>query len=250
MSVRPEYHNLSLKYPGGKSKVAKKIIEEFPPHTKYVEPFSGVAHVFFQKTKADSNVLNDTNRELIRFFRDIKGKKVCCDLSGNREKFNRIRAKNSKSICDQIYLNKASYGGHLSFGAKPFYGNDKKLEERGQYCVDGSKLKGVTLTTDDYKTTIKKHDSKDTLFYLDPPYMKANAKECLYGKDNCQVRPEEVASVVKKIKGTAIVSYDDHPQVRKAFKDCKVRTITLPYAFAKNKNKKLKGDTKELLIKC
>jgi DNA adenine methylase len=125
--------------------------------------------------------------------------------------------------------------------------NDHK--EHRQICVDGTKLSKASITNEDYKTSIKKHDGKDVLFYIDPPYVGANKnKECLYKKGYCDVEPSEVASVVKGIKGKAIVSYDDHPEVRKAFKGFKMSKIELPYSFARNKQKEVKGKTKELLI--
>ena len=75
------YKPISIIYPGGKSKVAKTIINQMPPHEKYVEPFAGAAHVFFKKPKAKKNVLNDINKNLIRFFKEIKDNKICCDIS-------------------------------------------------------------------------------------------------------------------------------------------------------------------------
>jgi len=87
------------------------------------------------------------------------------------------------------------------------------------------------------------------LFYVDPPYIKANEKDCMYGKNMCDVTPQEVASEVKKIKGKAIISYDDHPEVRKAFKTFKIEKLTVPYTLARAKDGKSQGKKKELLIK-
>jgi len=70
----------------------------------------------------------------------------------------------------------------------------------------------------------------------------------LYGKNMCEVKPADVANSVRNIKGKAIISYDDHPEVRKAFKGFKMSKIELPYSFARNKQKEVKGKTEELLI--
>jgi len=228
--------------------VAKKIVDEMPPHKVYVEPFAGAGHVFFQKPKAEVNVLNDANHELIQFFKDIKGKKLCCNIGSDKEKFLSLRNKSNKSACEKIYVNKNSFGGYRTFTDGATYGYVKK--PLGQLeCIDGNKLSGVHLESKDFRETIKQHDSKDTLFYVDPPYVKANEKECLYGKGFCGVTPKDVADSVKNVKGKVIVSYDDHPDVRKAFHDFKIKKIDLQYQFARDKNLKHKGKTKELLIK-
>lgn len=242
-----KYKNPSLGYPGGKSKVAKKIIEKMPPHNTYVEPFAGASHVFFKKPKAEKNVLNDVNKSLMNFFKDIKGKKICCRVKDSRKEFEHIKHKSSKSPCDVIYLNRTSYGSRNVFG-NPGYANRKKKIDR-EICINGSKLDGVNLETRDFREVMKKHDSKDTFFYIDPPYVKANEKSCLYGKGKCDVTPSEVAKSVRGLKGKAMVSYDDQPSVRKAFKGFKIDKITLPYTFARSgKDKRIKGKKQELLI--
>lgn len=244
-----KYRYPSIAYPGGKSKVAKKIIAEMPPHSVYVEPFAGAAHVFFHKIKVDKNVLNDLNRELIGFFKDVKNKKICCDTSASKKRFERIKNKRNKTVCDYVYLNKNAYGGKGTFEGNPSYGHLEVKNPAGKkFCIDGYRLDKVKLTTKDFKESIRENDSKDTLFYVDPPYVKANKKECLYGKGKCSVSPEEVAKSLRKIKGKAIISYDDHPDVRKAFKGFNISKITLPYTFAKEKGK-IKGKKQELLIK-
>lgn len=234
-------------YPGGKSKVAKKIVEQMPPHSTFVEPFAGAAHVFFKKPKAEKNVLNDLNRGLINFFKEIQGKKLCCKVKDSRNEFERIKNKSSKSPCDVIYLNRTSYGSRNIF-SDPGYANRKKKIDT-EICVDGSKLEDVKLETKDFREVMRKHDSKDTFFYIDPPYVQANEKSCLYGEDKCKVTPKDVADVTRKLKGKAIVSYDDHPSVREAFKGFKIEKITLPYTLARSgKDKKIKGRKQELLI--
>lgn len=250
--MKTKYKYPSLGYPGGKSKIAKKIIAKMPPHKVYVEPFAGASHVFFKKPKAEKNVLNDKNKELIRFFQIVKNKKFCCKIEDNENKHLRINSKKLKSPCDYIYLNKTSYSSK-SFSGKPAYSYDHRYDRRNAegrtICIDGFKLNHVILQSQDFRSAIKQNDSRDTLFYIDPPYVKANEKSCLYGKGFCSVTPEHVAQAVRKIKGKALISYDDHPEVRKAFRGFKFEHIVLPYSLAKDKDGKVKGKTKELLIR-
>ena len=54
---------------GGKSRLAKIIIDCFPSHTCYVEAFAGGAQVFFHKQPSKVEVLNDLDGELVNFYR-------------------------------------------------------------------------------------------------------------------------------------------------------------------------------------
>lgn len=243
-----QYKQPSIGYPGGKSKIAKQIIAKMPPHKVYVEPFAGAAHVFFQKPKAPKNVLNDKNKELVKFLNSVKDERLCCKIRDTtKEKFIKVARKQTWSPCDYLYLNRTSFGSKTTAGGRITYAERKKKLNQTT-CIDGSKLHNVTITSHDFRPVIRKYDSKSTLFYIDPPYVKANEKACLYGKKMCDVTPQEVASAVRKIEGKAIVSYDDHPDVRQAFKGFRIEKITIPYSLAK-KSEKTKGKTKELLIK-
>src|ERR1035437_6874344 len=56
-------------YIGGKRALANRIIEIFPEHKTYVEPFAGGAQVFFRKSPSKVEVLNDLDREIVNFYR-------------------------------------------------------------------------------------------------------------------------------------------------------------------------------------
>ena len=61
-----------LTYYGGKQQLAATILKLIPEHTSYVEPFIGGAAVFFAKEPSESEVINDTNGELINFYEVLK----------------------------------------------------------------------------------------------------------------------------------------------------------------------------------
>ena len=61
-----------ISYYGGKQKLATKILSLIPQHTLYAEPFLGGAAVFFSKGPSEIEVLNDTNRELINFYKVVQ----------------------------------------------------------------------------------------------------------------------------------------------------------------------------------
>ena len=61
-----------LKWPGAKWRIADRIIQEFPAHNVYVEPFFGSGAVFFRKTPSETETINDIDGEVINLFRVIR----------------------------------------------------------------------------------------------------------------------------------------------------------------------------------
>lgn len=57
---------------GGKSKMAKTIMEYFQAHKTYVEPFGGAAHVLAQKQPSKNEVYNDLNGDAVNFFMQVR----------------------------------------------------------------------------------------------------------------------------------------------------------------------------------
>lgn len=103
------------------------------------------------------------------------------------------------------------------------------------------KLKNTTILNKDFESVMKKYDSKDTFHYLDPPYV---GTEKVY-KENKNISPERVCNVAKKMKGDVMISYNSHPQVRKACKGLKISKIDTRYTLSADSNNK---KSNELLI--
>ena len=84
---RKEVNHLSastspLPYTGNKSCIVNTILTVMPKHSVYIEPCMGSAEVFFRKPKAEREILNDYNGDLVNLFRTIQSNKKLVFLIG------------------------------------------------------------------------------------------------------------------------------------------------------------------------
>lgn len=61
-----------LHYPGGKARLAPRIIALMAPHRVYLEAYSGTASVLFAKPRAPFEVINDIDRVLVTTLRVVR----------------------------------------------------------------------------------------------------------------------------------------------------------------------------------
>lgn len=233
---------------GGKTQLAPKIINNAPRHKTYVEPFVGGGAVYLKKPLAQRNVINDKDKDVATVFKSLKQGKGFkkCDMTPSKERFERIKKKKNKSACDVAYLNKLSFGsGMKTFATKKYKGKGHKetgVTYQNAHAEDyKEKLKSTTILNQDFARVMETYDSSSTFHYLDPPYV---GTEKVY-KENKDISPERVCKVAKKMKGKVMISYNDHPEVRKHCKGLKISKTNTRYTLSSNDNNK---QAKEVLI--
>lgn len=60
---------------GNKQAIAHKIIQHFPDHKIYIEPFFGAGGMFFNKPKAKYNIVNDLDSDVFNLFQVVMNQK-------------------------------------------------------------------------------------------------------------------------------------------------------------------------------
>lgn len=167
-------------------------------------------------------------------------------VNQSRNHFKYIKALDIKHLTDIerafrfYYLLRASFGGMAQS-----YGADKTRAAR--YNLDNHKkdlahtvnrLRRVAMENLDFEEFIKRYDSKDTLFYLDPPYYGC---ENDYGKELFKRADfERLRTTLDNIQGKFILSLNDLPPVREIFKGYYIKEVELLYTVTKGAPKKAK----------
>lgn len=211
---------------GGKSKLADRLIQKFPEHKTYVEPFVGGGSVYFKKPPSEIEVINDKDVDVMNIYKDIRKVDTMSDVNFSplRSKFNRLKNqtkfKNEKDrLYRNLYLSLNSFRGNRSSYIGEKMEKDKRYKNHGQKftkqnLLDGYKnrLKDTKIHSQDYQQIVKKYDSPDTFIYLDPPYSRA-ASNRDYKEVGVQL--EDICQFLKTIKGKFMMSYDSEIDVKK-----------------------------------
>jgi DNA adenine methylase len=209
-----------LTYYGGKQQLAQTIIKLIPAHKVYCEPFVGGAAIFFTKKPSASEIINDTNGELINFYevaqRDFPAleKEVAISLHSrkqfkhaeviyaNPEMFDRVK----RAWAIWVLAN-CSYGAMLdssfAYDAKGQRTRVFKVK-REAFTIDiAIRLQNTQIECCDALRIIKSRDSKDTFFYLDPPYVGADQG---HYDGYTQHDFDALLSILTQIKGRFLLS--------------------------------------------
>jgi site-specific DNA-adenine methylase len=209
--------------PAEKRRVAEKLIQMFPKHNRYVEPFAGSATVFFTKDPVGFEILNDADKEIAEAFRLVKSA-TAQDL----EAIGRLEWRSSKEVFDEVKKLKAKtnveklyrfmYLTHFS------YKNDRRSFNAGHMggvskiaaraSVFQARLRNAKICNEDATRIIDEYDSGSTFFFFDPPYAGYDA-----GVGEKSFDEDAFAERLKKIKGKFLLTYGSKGRLRQLVKE-------------------------------
>lgn len=234
---------------GGKFRLSKRIINKIEQiqHKIYAEPFVGMGGIFLRRTQIPkAEIINDINGELVNLYRIVRRYpntlyKETEFMFASRQEFERLLKTQPETLTDIeraarfLYLQNQAFGGKVtgqSFGVsidRPARFDFVKLNDRIRAV--GERLASVTIERQDFETFIKRYDTKDTLFYLDPPYW---GNETDYGKGVfTRADFERLRDCLTGIKGRFILSLNDTPQVKELFKNFTIEQTDVTYSISK-----------------
>jgi DNA adenine methylase len=181
-----------LRWHGGKWKLAPWLIDHFPPHKVYVEPFGGAASVLIRKERSYAEVYNDLDDEVVNLFRVLRSEDTAAQLveALRLTPFARGEFEGSYFLTDDLVDNARkfiarSFMGFGSNGHNPkrktgFRHNSNRsgttpARDWANYpdCLGliVERLRGVVVDNRDACEVMSAHDEQRTLHYVDPPYL-------------------------------------------------------------------------------
>lgn len=180
-----------LRWHGGKWRLAPWIIEHFPAHRLYVEPFGGAASVLLRKPRCYAEIYNDLNGEVVTLFRVLRDPAMAAQLIEllrltpfARQELPAAYEPSPDPVEQAPRLVVRSYLGFGSAGVNGattgFRSNSNRSGTVPPHawvnypeCLGATvqRLRGVCIEQKDATAVMVANDGPDTLFYVDPPYL-------------------------------------------------------------------------------
>ncbi len=257
-----------LKWHGGKSYLASKIVALMPPHLHYVEPFAGGLSVLLAKDpEGVSEAVNDANWDLVNFWVVLRDAKLFNEFHRQMEAMpfcqgewdiasgymDESRSRDCPAVFNAVHFFvhcRQSLAGRM----KCFAPLSKTRVRRGMNeqasawltAVEGlpevhARLKRVVVLNDDALKVINQQDGPQTLFYLDPPYLhETRASTGEYRHEMTREQHDELLTVLSTITGKFILSGYPSDLYDRCATEMKwhVRDFELPNNSASGKRKR------------
>lgn len=247
-----------IPWPGSKRRLAKHILPLLPEHTCYVEPFCGAAAILFCRPQpAPAEVINDINGDLVRLYRVVQHhldefvRQFRWALT-SREMFRWTQLQHPDTLTDIQRAARFFYLQHLAFGGKvtgQTFGtattghvgiNLLRIEET--LSAAHVRLARVLVENLPWEECIRRYDRPHTLFYMDPPYWQTEG----YGTPFTWDQYELLAHVMATMQGKAVLSINDHPDIRRLFSAFHLTELTTSYTIGRAAS--TRGQRGELVI--
>lgn len=209
---------------GGKAKLASRIVGHFPAHHTYVEAFGGSAAVLLAKPPARIEVYNDIDRDLLNLFRVLRDPALYRQLKQSCETtlYSRGEFELAGEPCDDlveaarrfIVRQRQSHSGlgkRWSYCIEDTQGGTSSAVRRWHSGIERlpaihSRLRNVQIEGDDWRAILRRYDSKNTLFYLDPPYAAETRVGGSYRHEFSAVDHQALVGELLILKGMVILS--------------------------------------------
>lgn len=209
-------------YMGNKHNLVDWIVPYFPQHKTYVEVFGGTFAVGLNKPKSDVEIYNDLNSNLANLFHVVRtdldsflSELDKCVVSEDWHKMfynNHSKYTELENAVRYFYVMcftfRGKYDGGFSYSAEASYG--KMLQSKVQIIKEiHNRIKNVIILNKPCFDVIKQNNEKDTLLYLDPPYV--NTEQYYKNLAGAFTETEHIRlrDMLEQHKGYFFLSYED-----------------------------------------
>lgn len=180
-----------MPYFGGKQRIADRVVELFPPHMHYVEPFAGGLSVLLAKPPSALETVNDLDGDVMTFWRVLRDQpddlaRVCGLTPHGREEYlasydrpeDLTDLERARRIWVQLTQGRA---GNLRKTGWRFYADAAGTTMGMPSAIAGylsrllpaaARLANVSLECRPALEVISSYGHPTTLLYVDPPYLR------------------------------------------------------------------------------
>jgi DNA adenine methylase len=254
-----------VKWHGGKHYLAKRIISLMPAHTHYVEPFFGGGSVLLEKDPVGvSEVVNDIHGGLTNFWRVLQNEQAFVGFQRliSAVPFSQEEWRSSEllqypdrdldvraAVAFFVRCRQSRAGKFDTFATLSKRRTRRDMNEQASAwmtAVEGlptvaQRLRRVVILNDDALAVIRREDTQNSLFYLDPPYLhdtRVTTADYAHEMDKGQHR--ELLTTIKECKGKVMLSGYPNDLYERELKDWKYKDIIIDNkaSSAKKKPKK------------
>lgn len=220
-----EYMKAVIKYPGSKWSLADWIIQFFPGHHSYLEPFFGSGAVLFNKQRSNIETVNDLDGNVVNLFACIRedpeklARSIYLTPYSRQvyEKAFRETPRDRFEAALNFYIRLNMGHGFRTNGGKVGWKNDVQGRERSYASQDwcnlpekimqaAERLRGVQIENRPAADLIPRFNFENVLIYCDPPYMlnTRHGKQYRYEMDASD--HEHLLALLLAHKGPVIIS--------------------------------------------
>jgi len=206
-------------YYGGKQRMVQTILPLIPQHDIYCEAFVGGGAIFMAKEPSKTEIINDKDGMISIFYRVLKNDFEALKKRIEDTLYDRITHKyawfvrkfphhfSELSIAWAFFtLSSVGFSGTLdSFGCYTKGTKARTHENRKQLFTPElhKRFEGIQIENVDALDLIKRRDTVNTFFYLDPPYIDTiQSHYDGYTKDDYRALLEQLS----KLKGKFLLS--------------------------------------------
>jgi DNA adenine methylase len=258
---------LPLKWHGGKSYLARRIVDLMPPHGHFVEPYAGGLAVLLAKNPYGvSEVVNDLDGSLTNFWRVLQNdtdfprlQRIVEAVPFSESEWNDAAAHLddpdpvARAAAFFVCCRQSLAGRMDTFAPLSRNRTRRQMNEQASAwitAVEGlpavhDRLRRVVVLNEGAVDVIRAQDGPRTLFYCDPPYLQeTRASKDTYAFEMTEAEHRSLLEVLLECEGKVMLSGYPSDLYDRTLSGWKRHTFDLPNNAAGGK---VKGRETEVL---
>lgn len=227
-----EHKHVGLRPPvswfGGKQWLGRIIHRYTPPHTRFVDLFTGSAAILFAKPPSPIEIINDLDSGVVNFYRVLRDPAKLAELQRllsltpySREEFRHC-SKHWETYSDDVLRAWAWYVAIRQARSGVFstsWAREKDHSRQGiarkvsrwlssieRLPEIHARLQGIQIENLDFRRIIQSFDHPEAWFYADPPYVWDTRSSGGYSHEMTDGDHVDLVGLLLNLKGMCLLS--------------------------------------------